>query len=252
MRELKIFFTALMFYTRIPCPSFVGYTDENLKKASRYFPLVGCIVGGLAGLVFYLAHAIFPLSISIILSMITTILLTGAFHEDGFADTCDGFGGGWTREQILEIMKDSRIGAYGTIGLIFILFMKFLLLSEIGVDQIPFVLITAHALSRFAVTTLKFTHHYILDRKDSKFNPIAEKISLGDLFWAAVFGITPLFLFPHRLIFVLIIPVLWAGRLLARYFKTRIGGYTGDCLGATQQVCEIVFYLSFLLLWKFI
>ena len=116
--EIKIFFTSLMFYTRLPCPSYIDHSENYLNKATRYFPLIGIIVGTISFLLFWIFNQIFNVEISIIIAIATGILITGAFHEDGFADTFDGFGGGWTKEKILEIMKDSRIGAYGAISLI--------------------------------------------------------------------------------------------------------------------------------------
>lgn len=114
--EIKIFFTSLMFYTRLPCPSYIDHSENYLNKATRYFPLIGIIVGTISFILFWIFNQIFNVEISIIIAIATGILITGAFHEDGFADTFDGFGGGWTKEKILEIMKDSRIGAYGAIS----------------------------------------------------------------------------------------------------------------------------------------
>src|SRR5436190_7873550 len=130
-KELHIFFTALLFYTRIPCPKNIDHNPDYLNKTSRYFPLVGWIVGGITFVVYYLSAFIFTIEIAVILSIIAGILITGAFHEDGFADVCDGFGGGWTKEKILLIMKDSSIGAYGAIGLVLLFLLKFQSMSEV-------------------------------------------------------------------------------------------------------------------------
>src|SRR6478609_3085615 len=130
-KELHIFFTALLFYTRIPCPKNIDHNPDYLHKASRYFPLVGWIVGALTFIIYYLSSFLFPSQIAIVLSIIAGILITGAFHEDGFADVCDGFGGGWTKEKILTIMKDSAIGAYGAIGLVLLFLLKFQSMSEV-------------------------------------------------------------------------------------------------------------------------
>lgn len=252
IKELTILFTAVQYYTRIPCPRWVGHSQDQLNEASRYFPLIGWIVGGAAAGVFYLAQFIFPVSISILLSMIVGILLTGAFHEDGFADTCDGFGGGWTKAEILDIMKDSRIGAYGTIGLILILLLKFSFLLNIDAVAIPIVLWAAHSVSRFAVTTFKYTHIYVRGNEDSKAKPIAKKMTLRNLSIAGYFGLFPILFLNHRYGFLVLIPVFLTTYFMARYCNRRIGGYTGDCLGATQQLCEIAFYLGFVAIWKFI
>src|SRR3989338_8985606 len=143
-REFQIFLTAIMFYTRIPVPRWVDHSQEYLNESTRYFPLMGWIVGSWAAMAFYAAHFVFPLTVSVLLSMIASILITGAFHEDGFADMCDGFGGGGDKMQVLEIMKDSRIGTYGALGLMLMVVLKFIVLCAIPAVYIPVLLIIAH------------------------------------------------------------------------------------------------------------
>lgn len=251
-KELQIFLTAMMFYTRIPVPRWVNHDADYLNKATKYFPLIGWIAGILSALVFIGANYLFNPSIAIVFSMAASVLLTGAFHEDGFADVCDGFGGGWTKEKILLIMKDSRVGAYGVIGLIFMLSAKFYLLSSFNVTQLTVVLIAAHALSRWAAATFILTHQYVRENEDSKAKPVAKEFLGTHFLIASIFGFLPLLLFKNGYVFLLIVPVYGMKIYLGRYFKKWIGGYTGDCLGATQQLCEITFYLSLLALWKFI
>lgn len=261
-QELRLFFTALQFYTRLPVPAWVGYNPDDMNKATRYLPLIGWIAGFISGVFLLLAIYLTDLSTGIILSMISSILLTGAFHEDGFADACDGFGGGWTKEKILEIMKDSRVGTYAVVGLIVLLGLKFSLLQALTPfiqNQPYFVLLTlisAHALSRFMAVTVIFTHTYVRFTNDSKSKPVAETGSKITLLIAAAFALIPLVVLSFTLNqpeLLAIIPILYLIKImLARYFTKWIGGYTGDCLGATQQVCEIGFYLFTVILWKFI
>src|SRR6201985_2249913 len=130
-KQGRIFLTAVMFLTRIRVPRTIDHSPEYLQQAPRYFPVVGWIVGAFSALSFLVFSRYISTDLGILASMITGILLTGAFHEDGFADVCDGLGGGWTKEKILMIMKDSRIGAFGAIGLLGILGSKFLLLKEL-------------------------------------------------------------------------------------------------------------------------
>lgn len=242
-----------MFFTRVPCPKWVDHSEEYLNKASMYFPLIGWIVGGFSALIFWLAKFFFPVSVSLIFSMIASILMTGAFHEDGFADVCDGFGGGWTKEKILEIMKDSRVGSYGVIGMILMLGTKFALLNQISVQFVPAALIAGHSLSRFASTSVIFTHQYVRENEDSKAKLLAKKMQFSDIIIAAVFGTIPLLFMQNYLFILTIIPVFLARWYMMRYFVKWIGGYTGDCLGAVQQVTEVVFYIFVLLItWKFI
>jgi len=251
-----------MFYTRIPCPKNINHNPDYLNKATRYFPFIGWIVGSISFLAFYLFSLFLSIEIAVILAIIASILTTGAFHEDGFADVCDGFGGGWTKEKILLIMKDSAIGAYGAIGLVLLFLLKFKLLSEailLFTDTKSYFLIfllfiSAHALSRLAAISIIFTHEYSRDDASSKSKPIAKKHSWKEVFGAFFFGLLPLLAlayFQYKILFVLI-PVFLARYFLARYFQKWIDGYTGDCLGATQQICEVIYYLSVLFLWKFI
>lgn len=263
-KELHIFFTALMFYTRIPCPKNINHDPDYLNKATRYFPLVGWIVGSISFVTFSLFALFLSTEIAVILSIIASILTTGAFHEDGFADVCDGFGGGWTKEKILLIMKDSAIGAYGAIGLVLLFLLKFKLLSDaimfyqtaipISLLQIFLLFISAHALSRLAAISIIFTYEYSRDDATSKSKPIAKSNTWKEVFGAFFFGLAPLLAlscFKYQILLVLI-PVFLTRYFLAGYFKKWIDGYTGDCLGATQQVCEVVYYLSLLFVWKFI
>lgn len=266
-KERHIFFTALMFYTRIPCPKNIDHDPDYLNKTSRYFPLMGWIVGGISFTVYYLSAIVFSIEISVTLSIIAGILSTGAFHEDGFADVCDGFGGGWTKEKILMIMKDSSIGAYGAIGLVLLFLLKFQGLTQLikdvqntyftvyNIQYTAFLLfISAHSISRLAAVSIVFTHNYAREDASSKSKPIAQDHTWREVVGAFFFGLLPLIVlscFQWQLLLVLL-PVFVSRFFLARYFQKWIGGYTGDCLGATQQVCEVVFYLSVIALWKFI
>lgn len=254
-KQLDLFFTALMFLTRLPVPRNIHHGSDMLQQSARYFPLVGWVVGGISVLVYWLAGYAFSPVISLLLMMIAGILSTGAFHEDGFADVCDAFGGGWTKEKILLIMKDSRLGTYGVIGLLAVLSMKFALLQALTVLPLPtFLLMTvaAHSSSRFSAVTVMQQYKYVTDTDQSKSKPVASRrLTATEMLIAFVTGLLPLCWLPWHF-WLALLPVALARIWLGRYFYKWIGGYTGDCLGATQQVSEIVFYLSCLLIWKFI
>lgn len=253
--QIRVFFTALMFYTRIPCPSWVGHSDEMLNKATRYLPLIGWIVGLSTAVVLWASSLIFPTSIAVILSFIVSVLITGAFHEDGFADVCDGFGGGWTKERIFEIMKDSRIGAYGVVGLILLFALKFFSTMEVLKLDLIFGLkavVLAHVLSRFNAVKVIYTHEYSRADATSKVKPLAKKLATKDLLIAFAWIIPALLTFDNPWVILVLIPLALTKWYLAAYFKKWIDGYTGDCLGAVQQVSEVVVLLFCLGLWKFI
>lgn len=247
-RQLNWLLTAVMFYTRIPVPRSLEFSNENLNRATRYFPLIGWIVGGLGAAVFYGLSFVLPAELAVFLSMIFTILLTGAFHEDGFADFCDGFGGGYTREKIFSIMKDSRIGTYGTVGLIGMMGTKFLALQALPLVVLPLSMIAAHAFSRLMPVLVIFTSRYSREDERSKTKPIGKRGKNSDLIIAMVFGLLPAALLPWQLPAAIIPLSLLITWLFKKYIEKKIGGYTGDCLGALQQITEVLFYLCLFLL----
>jgi adenosylcobinamide-GDP ribazoletransferase len=246
-QQFNIFLNALMFYTRIPVPAWMQHDEEMLNKATIYFPVIGWIVAFISSLVFYIASRFLNPDVSIILSIIASVLTTGAFHEDGFADVCDGFGGGWTKEKILEIMKDSRVGTYGSVGLILILGLKFYSLEFLDNQTFVWSLFIAHSISRFVALGFIFTLDYVREDALSKAKPIAKKLPTQDLSIAFCLAIIPLlaYLIKTQNFFLLLIipPLVLVHLYLGYYFKKWIGGYTGDCLGATQQISEVVIYL---------
>jgi adenosylcobinamide-GDP ribazoletransferase len=198
----------------------------------------------------------FSVEISVIMSALAGVLLTGAFHEDGLADVCDGFGGGWTKEKILSIMKDSRVGTYGVVGLIFILLLKFFSLVQFGsLSNLYFglVLLAAHVLSRVAAVVIIYTSVYARDDADSKARPVAQKLSVGNLLVACIWTIPPIagLVYVNAAFLLSIVPVICITVYLRWYFHKWISGYTGDCLGATQQLNEVVLYISLLAIWNF-
>ena len=259
--EIRIFFTALMFYTRIPCPANIDHSPEYINKATRYFPLIGCIVGGISYAFFGISSLLFDVNIAVVFSMMIGVLVTGAFHEDGLADVFDGFGGGWTKEKILDIMKDSRVGAYGVIALIFLFSLKFYalnnLISQIEKPNYGLILLiftTYHALARLTAINIVFTGQYSREDATSKAKPIAIAHTYREIVGAYFFGLLPLMalcLIKWQFIVVLL-PLFILYFYAKRYFNKWIDGYTGDCLGAVEQLAECVTLLTFLALWKFI
>jgi adenosylcobinamide-GDP ribazoletransferase len=223
---------------------------KRLPQAAIYLPLIGWLVGGICALVFYLADLVWPPATAVILAIIAGILLTGALHEDGFADVCDGFGGGMNKQRILEIMKDSHIGVYGFLGLLLMLLLKINVLIEMPASAVPIVLLAGHGISRLSPLLLMQRYTYARGN-DSKSSGAVYKPDFRELAFATFIALLPLALLP-ALCTLTIIPVLLGTILLGHYFYSRIGGYTGDCLGASQQVAETIFYLSVSALWIFI
>lgn len=254
-KELRYFLLALGFFTRIPVPNFADFHEEELNHSAKYFPLIGIIVGLVGAFFFYLASFIFPQVMAVLISMAATIYLTGAFHEDGLADSADGIGGGWQREQILTIMQDSRLGTYGAVALFLMLFAKFQTLNLLPTTFIPLLLIAGHALSRLSAVWVMATLQYV--KSTGKAKPLATQISAGHLLLANIVGLLPFLVIMGLLIrnhhasvviikfaLITLLPVFaswfwWRAKLLKN-----IGGYTGDGLGAMQQITELTFYLG--------
>jgi adenosylcobinamide-GDP ribazoletransferase len=253
--QVQLFFTAVQFFTRIPTPAIKNYNDAYLQHCSKYFTWVGLIVGAVAAFSYWGSGFLFSPALSIAFSMLSTILLTGAFHEDGFADCCDAFGGGYTKEKILTIMKDSRLGTYGVVGLVSILTFKFLLLVEltqkISLFSFIWIIVVAQSTSRFTPLLIMQTLPYTQDIDASKTKPLANtKLSALD-FAVALFVLTILSVYNIKLFIAGFGIQLLISLACKQYFKKWIQGYTGDCLGATQQLAEIGFYFTTTILFKF-
>ncbi|MCW8875865.1 MAG: adenosylcobinamide-GDP ribazoletransferase [Kangiellaceae bacterium] len=241
--QLNLFMIALGFFTRIPVPSNLDFSQNNLNRASRYFPLVGWLIGAICAFVFWVADQVFSLEVSVLLSMLASVLLTGCFHEDGLADTSDGFGGGWTTKQKLDIMKDSRVGTYGATALWFALTLKFFALTQI--ESVVVALLIAHPLSRGVSTALIYFLPYVTDIESSKVKPLAESNQKSDLFWGALTGLLAL-LFVGEFFWIVLLTISITGIISRAYLNKQIGGFSGDTLGAVQQVSELVVYLTIL------
>lgn len=240
-QQINLFFHALLFYSRIPAGK-IDYSEENLTKAFRYFPLVGIIVGALGGGVFWLFQWILPIPVALILAITTTVLLTGALHEDGLSDFFDGFGGGRDKERILSIMKESTIGAYGVIALILLFLLKFMLLVSVDASHIVIVLIAAHASSRMMPVVLVNSSRYARSG-ESKSMHTRRKTDNKTFLIAFAFSLVPLIFMPWQIIAIVIPVYSMILFLLKKYTERKIGGFTGDVLGALQQFSELAFYI---------
>lgn len=255
LQELRLFFTAVQFFTRIPVPAWVGHSAQQLDQSARYFPLVGVLVGALSAVVLWLGAQVLPLSLAVGLSMVASIYITGAFHEDGLSDFADGMGGGYTLEKTLAIMKDSRVGAYGVIALVLVLLLKYQALLTLGdLHALPLLaaaLVAAHSVSRLLATSLMLTQRYIREDDSARAKPAAQQISPVSFAIATFTGIVALGILytvgaDSSAIFAAIAAALLMRIYLAWRLQQRLGGYTGDCLGAVQQLSELAFYLGLL------
>lgn len=241
MREqLKNFFTALMFLTRIPCPRWVDHTSDRLARACVYFPLVGALVGGIGAVVYRLVVCGYSPFTAVLCGMAATAIVTGAFHEDAFADVCDGFGG-WTPERRLEIMRDSRVGSFGVVGLVLLIGIKAGLLSSMSPGRTMLAFLVGHTFGRWstlmmaagvpkAADTASLARSLTASITPGRFLAATIIAAGAGLLWGTA---TTLLLFLTTLLFC-----LGAGR----FFRNWLGGISGDCLGAVNQVVEMLCY----------
>jgi adenosylcobinamide-GDP ribazoletransferase len=260
MQALRHYLLAVQFFTRIPITgrlaAWVGYSPAMLRASAAHFPGIGWLAALLSTAVYAALHwalAPNPLgpAVGAVFCTIATVLMTGGFHEDGLADVADGLGGSYDRERALDIMKDSRIGAFGAMALVLALLAKLSLLALLGAHSLlaaVAALVGAHVLSRFWPLLIVRSLPHVGDTARSKSKPLADQISGPALVAAVIWCFVPLALvWQAQAAIFLIASVLasaFAAAWMARWFARRLQGFTGDCLGATQQVSEIGFYLG--------
>ena len=261
---IRHYLLAIQFFTRIPVTgrlaAWVGYSPAMLRASAAHFPGVGVLVGGLvAGLSMLLMAVLskegqYPPQMVLVVAVLGTVfsvMLTGAFHEDGLADVADGLGGSQDRERALEIMKDSRVGAFGALALVLIVLTKVSLLTLIGATN-PLAMcvsiFAAHVVSRTWPLLLIRLLPHVGDVAGSKSKPLADQISLKSLtiaFLWLILSLAGVFIAYNAIYLIAAVAASQIACLyMWRLFAKRLQGFTGDCLGATQQVCEVAFYLG--------
>jgi adenosylcobinamide-GDP ribazoletransferase len=238
---------AVQFLTRIPMPYLPFYTD-SLSRAVKFFPAVGLVVGSAAALLHQLLTPHLPRLVAPLIVIAFLVSITGCLHEDGLADTVDGFGRGSSREQILIILRDSRIGSYGGAALTLSLFARVLLLASLPLTQIPQYLITAHVLCRW--TTLLLSYYFASARSQQdqaragQGARIVKFTTRGTLIVGSIFSLAICTFALRTHAAAAIATTILVTLLSGLYYQRRIGGVTGDCFGATNQLAEIAVYLT--------
>ncbi|WP_117234731.1 adenosylcobinamide-GDP ribazoletransferase [Vibrio maerlii] len=244
--QWQLLLLSVSFFSRIPVPRDLPYSSERMNRSGRYFPTVGFIIGVLCAAIYLLMASILPSHIAVLGMMAFSLLLTGAFHEDGLTDMADGIGGGMTIERRLAIMKDSRIGTYGAATLIVALLMKFQLLSylasELSSTYFALLMVAVHVASRSVAASIIYSAPYVSDTDTSKSKPLANSQTLAELGFILTCGFVVLlpFTFVASSTIILILAVF--RQLFMTWLNRRIGGFTGDCLGAAQQISELLMY----------
>jgi adenosylcobinamide-GDP ribazoletransferase len=234
---------AITFYTRIPVPQswHQRVTKDALAASGPFLPLVGLGVGACSAAVYMISVNHLGDHLAALLALASGAWITGAFHEDGLADMADGFGGGWTRDDILRIMKDPTHGTYGFLTLLLATLLKVAALIRMGPDFVPFALIAAHTMGRSLAVTFLTTHDYV--RTEGKAQNATRRQSLVALLISLACGVASLTpLGGIKLAWILGALILMR-TYFSRLFVRKLGGYTGDCLGAVEQCAEVVILL---------
>lgn len=235
------FLAAIQFLTRIPVPS-PAYHPDSLAKSVKFFPLVGAIIGCAAALLHHLLIPHLTRLPAALLVVAFVVWITGCLHEDGLADTADGFGGGRNRDQVLLILRDSRIGSYGSTALTLGLLARVLLISSVPLPHVANYLIAAHVLCRW--TTLPLSHFLPPAREaEGQGARIAQLTTRTSLIVGTVFSFTLVGYLLRVQAPVAILAALLVTLLSGRLYMRKIGGVTGDCFGATNQLAEVAVYL---------
>ena len=237
---MKRIAAALTFFTRIPVWKWTEIPQEYYSSAVVFWPLTGWVTGGLTALLLWLAAQVFQMLPAVVIAITGRTLLTGALHEDGLADFCDGFGGGTSKDRILAIMKDSHIGTYGVIGLIFYYLWYVSIVVSLPLEIAVAGIFASDAFSKACAAQLVNLLPY--SRPEGAKNRISyERMTTGQLLIVIVSGLLPVCLLAYFDIFLtisMIAPVLVIS-LLILYMRHKIRGYTGDCCGAACLMCEL-------------
>ncbi|MCR3695445.1 MULTISPECIES: adenosylcobinamide-GDP ribazoletransferase [Citrobacter] len=245
----KLFWAMLSFISRLPVPArwSQGLDFEHYSRGIVMFPLIGVVLGGLTGLVFMALQPWCGIPLAALFAVLTLALLTGGFHLDGLADTCDGIFSARRRERMLEIMRDSRLGTHGGLALIFVLLAKVLVVSELALRGMPMLaaLAAACVAGRGTAVLLMYRHRY------------AREEGLGNVFIGKVTGrqtcvtlglaaILAAVLLPGMRGVAALVVTIVAIFILGQLLKRTLGGQTGDTLGAAIELGELIFLLALL------
>lgn len=252
VHELRLVLVALQYFTRLPMPRLQRFDVQWLSQSVRYFPLAGLAVGLASALVLLAASWLLPWPVAALLALAASLWVTGAFHEDGLADTFDALGGHVPRERALAIMRDSRIGTYGAAALVLSLLLRWQVLVALPLAEAVAYLVCAHPLARAMAAALMASLPYVRLDEDAKAKPVAQPMGAAQAALTLAIGLAP------TAVAAAWVPA-WTFALACaagatavvhgvsrRWFRRRLGGYTGDALGCTEQVGEIAFGLAML------
>ncbi len=241
---------AFIFFTRLPFGRLAEIPAEYFKNIVSHWALVGWLTAGASVLVLYAASFFLPASVAVSCAIITRLLITGCLHEDGLADFFDGFGGGTSRERVLEIMKDSHIGSYGVIGLISYFGLYYSSLNALPIELAGCAMLAGDPFCKGVAGMIINRLPYARKAEEAKSKIIYNRMTANEYLFCAVCALLPLGWLPRaEYLWACLFPVItWY--LLTSLMKRKIQGYTGDCCGATFLLCELSFYFGFVIIYQ--
>ena len=239
---------AFIFFTRLPFGRLKVVPADTFKNIVAYWPIAGWLTSGISVLCLYLFMYFFPYEVALLLAILSRVLVTGGLHEDGLADFFDGFGGGSSRERILAIMKDSHIGSYGVIGLLFYFALYYMLLNNLPITIAGAVMLTGDPFCKGVAGMIINRLPYARNAQEAKNKTVYSRMNRKEYILCIATALIPLIWLPENIyLWALLFPIVtWY--LLTSFIKKKIGGYTGDCCGATFLLCELSFYLGIVII----
>jgi len=238
------FLAALMLFTRLPVGRWRAVPTESFARAVVWWPVVGWLTGAVTAGALWCAAQVVPPMAAAVVALGARVLFTGAFHEDGLGDFFDGFGGGRTRERTLEIMKDSRAGSYGVVGTVLYFALIITLLGALPLHTALLAVAAGDPLGKALAGMLTNLLPYARRGEDGKIGTAYRRMGVGATLFSLAAGFAPLaLLLPAPMWPAAALPVALM-LLLAWMMRRRIGGYTGDCCGATFLLCEAAFLVG--------
>lgn len=235
---------SFIFFTRLPFWRIHNVPAKYFKNVVNYWPLTGWLTASISAGILWISAQLFPLHIAILFAIGSRVLVTGALHEDGLADFLDGFGGGTTKERTLSIMKDSHIGTYGVIGLIFYFALLYSLIHVLPLKLACITILAGDPWSKLCSSQIINRLPYARKEEESKAKVVYDRMTIPAFILGLIAGSLPLLiLLPNNFWWICIFPIMtfW---LLSSLMKKRLQGYTGDCCGAMFLLCELSFYIG--------
>jgi adenosylcobinamide-GDP ribazoletransferase len=231
---------AFQFLTRLPVPQ-VGFAPDGLARAVKFFPLVGLVIGSGAALLEKLLAPHLDRPASALAVLLYLVVITGCLHEDGLADVADSMGG-WSREQRLTILRDSRIGSYGVTALVLSLLCRAVLLAGLPLEHFTVYLVSAHVLCRWSMLPLSY---YLPPARENEGQGarIAGLTSTFSLIAGSLFTIATVIVALRKAAIAPLLSAMAVPLLSGFFYARKLGGVTGDCFGATNQLTEIAVYV---------